>query len=281
MKKRWFILILVLVVIAVVLAIVFVNLFREKNTSALADSVNSVTQSGYLSKENKSNQEIDEYLNSMLKLSENIPEDYLSTLLKTEDLQAEKNLIKNYANAYAAFEVVGEFFNREIVFTKYTNVYKSQKKKIQKNFSNAQSAVDALSKYFNEQNVKIGNADEWLARTWDDCKSNLVNLFNYTSEAFSGLTEVYKSCVNSVVLNNGLSDIILDEVGKMTVGVLEGKVDFGEKLLNFVNAYLTREGEKLILDYSYVAGIQLIVKDIKEKGEDSSYYANFVAGNLV
>ncbi len=280
MKKRWLILIVILVIVAIVLAIVFINLFRDKDTTALAKEVNKVTESGYLDENNKANQDVDKYLQSMLKLSDNLEADYLATLLKTDNLSAENEKMANYANAYAAFEVIGQFYNRQIVFSKYTKVYAQQKKQISKNFSKAQKAVDALETYFVEQNVKIGNADEWLARTWDDCKVQLQQLFAFTSSAFAGLNEVYKNCVPSKLVNNAMSDIILDEVNGMTKNIADGQADFGKKLLTFANAYLSVAGEQVILQHSYNAAVQAAAKDIKEKGAESEYYASFVAGEL-
>ena len=102
MKRRGFSIILILVIIAAVLAVVFVALFKEKNTKALAESVNSYvgSENGYLNEKSESYKTIDKYLSE------------ISTKLTTTE---EKNETKNYQMSYRTFVVAGEFFDREIV----------------------------------------------------------------------------------------------------------------------------------------------------------------------
>ena len=49
MKRRGFSIILILVIVAAVLTVVFINLFKEKDTKALAENLNSYvgSENGY------------------------------------------------------------------------------------------------------------------------------------------------------------------------------------------------------------------------------------------
>ena len=100
MKRRGFSIILILVIVAAVLTVVFINLFKEKDTKALAENLNSYvgSENGYLNAENENYKIIDEYLSSV------------STKLTAAE---EKNETKNYQMSYRTFVVAGEFFNRE------------------------------------------------------------------------------------------------------------------------------------------------------------------------
>ncbi len=269
MKKLWFIIVIVLVVVAVVLAIVFINLFTSKNTEALAKTVNSYTQSGYLSADNSGNQAIDSYLASLTSLT---------------DLQDDLELIENYSDAFEAFEVIGEFYNRQIVFTDYTSSYKSNRKKIEKDFKNAQSIVDEFEAYLAENLPAIGNNQSWLAISWVTCKEYMEDIISYTSDAFTRLAEVYQNSVTSKVLNNDLTDIIFEYIDTQLTQLNDEEgvqtADIGKNLLTFANAYLTLENENIILGYMYDDKLQTKVEDIKENGEESSYYGKFIEGSI-
>lgn len=268
MKKRGIIagVFVVLIAVAVVLTIVFVNLFTNKNTMAFAKSINSITQSGYLDENNKENKIVDEYF---------------QTLLNVSKLSQQHETISNYAYAYQSFEIIGDFFNRQTVFTSYTDVFKTTRKSVLKNFEKAKNAVNSVAKYVQDNQDKVEGSEDWLSMTWNDCKANVESFFVNTTNAFVGLMDIYQSSVSSKVLNNKFSDLIFEEFKEMT-GVkdtVERKFN-GQEFFKFVDAYLSLEGERMILKFSYDTEFQMIVNDINEKGNNSVYFAKFIDGTL-
>ncbi len=268
MKKKWvFIIVLVVIIVAVILTIVFINLFTAKTTKDLAETVYSVTQNGYLNENNEKTLAI---------------EDYLSDLSVNSELSSEqKTTINNYANVLSAYQVAGEFFNRQIVFSSYTSVYKSNRKTIKSNFNKAQDAVDSLYSYLQTNLDKVSPSGYWLAETWTDCEEYVVEIIEYTIDAFTKLEEVYQSCVDSEFMNNSMSTIIFEQMDRYATIILneedENYSTAGASLYTFVNQYLT--DEELILDYVYDAdGIKTKADDILEKGEESAYYNSFLSG---
>lgn len=270
MKKKWLLFItIIIIIVAVVLTIVFINLFTAKNTEELAQKVYSVTQNGYLNEDDEKNQEIDAYL------------DRMSTNSGLTSDQRTK--ITNYKNIYSAYEVIGEFFNRQIIFTTYTSVYKENRKAIRNSFDDAQEAVDLLYSYLQENLETVSGSDYWLAETWDDCEGYVVSIIENTIDAFTRLEVVYQSCVDSQILNNNMSTIIFTQIDRYTSIFADEENEnystVGRNLLSFVNQYLTTNGETVILDYIYdIDGLKTKADDILTNGENSDYYNNFLSG---
>ena len=128
-KKLIFWIILGIVVVGVVLAILFVTLFGNKDTKALAENLNSYTTSdGYLCSTSERNQKIDAYF------------DETFSLLSGDDA----NEVKNYKAIYENYEKISSYFNKEIAYMNYNNTYKSKRGEIERNLKDAQNAVDNL-----------------------------------------------------------------------------------------------------------------------------------------
>lgn len=272
MKKKWFFVILIILIIAVVLTIVFINLFREKDTKAVADKVYSVTQEGYLNQDNKDNKEIDEFL--LLMSSTDV-----SSNLTEEDIRE----IKNYSNAYVAFERIGEFFNRQIAFTVYTDVYKNERKPIQDELQNAQNAAQAMADYIRSQKQPTGGEATWTARMWNSCKGNLESMVDNTISAFTRLGRVYSSCVSSKIMNNDLTDAIfkvLEYEYKQLKENVKLNETCGSDFNDFTEVYLDKEDEYYILNFQYDSVTQLKSKDVKEKMTESIYWNDFLIGQI-
>lgn len=271
MKRRGFSIILILVIVAAVLTGVFINLFKEKDTKALAENLNSYVgrENGYLNAENENYKIIDEYLSSV------------STNLTAVE---EKNETKNYQMSYRTFVVAGEFFNREMVYTEFTNVYKDNRKKIQENFSKGQECAKKLAKFIEENKEITGGSAYWEANTWTNCKDYMKNLFNYTMNAFTRLDNVYEASVPSKILNNELTSLIFetfDELAEKTITDLRTDSDCGTNLYNFTNNYMTKSKESIILRFNYNTTAQENVKTIKEKANGwEAKYNSFLAGNI-
>ena len=268
MKKKWFIAILILAVIAVVLAIVFINLFREKDTKQLAQDVHQSVEKGYLSKDSDEFTVIDSYLKD------------ISSKLTTE---AEKSEVRNYLDGYNAYVMVGEFFDRQIVFTQFTEVYKNNRKKVSDNLSHAQDKADALKDYINANKDLTHGSDYWQANTWVNCKQDMKDLMNYTIQAFNLLGDIYQASVPSKLMNNGLTDVIFDEIERNSKQILENASEsdlYGSKLSSFANIYLTKSGEQVILNYQYSTVAKGKVEDIKKNGTESSYYSDLLTGRI-
>lgn len=271
MKRRGFLVILVLVIIAVVLTGVFITLFKEKDTKALAESVNSYvgSENGYLNSKNESYKTIDGYLS-----------DISTKLASTE----EKNETKNYQISYRTFVIAGEFFNREIVYTDFTKVYKDNRKKIQDNFSKGQKCANQLAKFIKDNEKITGESSYWQANTWTNCKDYMKDLFNYTMNAFTRLGDVYEASVTSKILNNDLTSLIFDtfdELAEKTKTDLRTDSACGTSLYNFTNNYMSKDKESIILGFNYNATAKENVKTIREKTTGwEEKYASFLAGNI-
>lgn len=265
---KWFIAIVIIAIIAVVLTIVFINLFKEKDTKQLAESVNEVVETGYLSEDNSQYKTINEYLGQ------------LETVLSTASEKAE---VKNCKDAYVAYTVVGDFFDRQIVFSQFTETYKNQRKKIEKNLKKSQDIAVSLEKFILDNKELVSGSDYWQANTWANCKEDMKNLIVYTTNAFNLLSDVYQASVTSKLINNGLSDVVFDAMKTKSSTMIE-KInesgDYGIDFYNFINLYLSKNGEKLILNFNYNEIAQKKVADIKENGVESVYYNDLLQGRI-
>ena len=159
MKRKGLIIVAILAIVAVVLTVVFITLFRKKDTNELAANVNEVValNSGYLNEDNASNKLIDDYLN------------VVATKVET---QGEMNEIRNYAKAYQAYEIIAEFYNRQMVFAEFNETYKNNRKAVARSLQNAQSKADSIAAYINSITPAVGDSDYWKANTWADCKES-------------------------------------------------------------------------------------------------------------
>ena len=95
--KKGIIITVVLVVIAIILAIVFVNLFKERDTTEMSNRVVSTVQDGYLNDEKEEGEF--ETINS-----------YLDKVLATggELTTAYRNEVQNFKTTYLNYTVIAE-----------------------------------------------------------------------------------------------------------------------------------------------------------------------------
>lgn len=269
MKRKGFIVVLILAIVAVVLTIVFINLFKERDTEKLSKNVNNYASEGYL------NDESEEYTTI---------NDYLQTIYNKISSMSEKAEVKNYQDSYKAYVVYGEFMNRQIVFSEYTETYKNERKKIETDLKKGQNVAENLAAYIIENKDLTGGSDYWQANTWANCKGYMSDLFKYTSDAFNRLGKVYTASVTSPLMNNDLTTLVFNTAEEMSNEISENlnqDSSCGEKLYNFVNIYLVQEKENVILDFNYNAIQQENIKKINDKSEGwESLYNNFLQGNI-
>lgn len=271
MKRKGFWIILILVVVAVVLAVVFINLFGEKDTKSLSNALNNYVgkEEGYLYESNEDYQKIDEYLESIY------------AVLSSEE---EKNEVKNYQTTYSTLKVAAEFFNREMAYTKYTTVYKDNRKKIENDLKNGQSSAEKLANFVEENKELVGGSSYWKANSWANCKGYMEDLFSYTVDAINLLGNVYEASVPSKILNNDLTTLIFDTTSDLlekTTQNLKTSVESVNTLNALVKAYLTEEKQTIILNYVYNTTAQENVKAINEKTEGwEDKYTAFLSGNV-
>lgn len=277
-KGKWLIIIGIIVVLAVVLTIVFINLFTPKHTTELANQLNSVTQTGYLDKENANNKNIQEFLG---KINTN------KNLDKKEQVQ-----IENYLNALQAFSEMGEFYNRQMIFTTHTKAYSDNADSIIKSLKEANSIAAGLGSYF-ETNM---NRDEQLqAEAWRTKTKQMKSLFDNSYNAFIKLSAVYTSCVTSKIKNNEMSKAVFKVTNYLLAGIktdLENK-DVpsqinGPEFLNFVKMYYPKEKNYLIYNSVYNESAIEIAKEINEakdladyKAVNGSNWQKFLGGNVL
>lgn len=268
MRKKWLFGILILVVVGIVLAIVFINLFKGKDTKALAEKVNDVSENGYLSEDSDEYSKITEYLAQL-------PSNFSDGTEKIE--------IENYKNAYQSFVIVIEFFNKEIMFSSFTDEYNKNLKSITNCFNSAQDNANKLKDYIEETSLVTGDSKYWNKNTWQTSREYMKNIFDNTREALSKLGNVYSASVNSVFVNNKYTDIIFEgftTLSNQTAAKISEATTAGENLLNFANSYYSESNESAILGYVYNEALQTTVEDISENGIDSIYYNDFLAGNI-
>ena len=268
MRKKWFFGILILVIVAVVLTIVFVNLFKDKDTKALAEKINNVSENGYLATDSEEYEKINEYLTKIGGLFSD---------------DSSKNEVRNYQSAYNSFAVAVKFFNKEIRFSTFTDVYNNNLKNITDSLNVAQDNANKLKDYINQTSIITGDSKYWNTNTWQTGKDYMKNIFDNTREAFSRLGKVYSACVNSVFVNNKYTDIIFEgftTLNNQVASKLTEDSAVGTKVFNFANSYFSEANESTIIGYVYNAELQNTVEDILEKGAESAYYNGFLAGNI-
>lgn len=269
MKRKGFIVVLILAIVAVILTIVFINLFKERDTEKLSKSVNTYVSDGYLDDESE------EYLTI---------NDYLSNIYSKISSMSEKTEVKNYQDSYKAYVVYGEFMNRQIVFSEYTETYKNERKKIETDLKKGQNVAEDLTAYIIENKDLTGESGYWQANTWANCKGYMSDLFGYTSDAFNRLGDVYTASVTSPLMNNDLTALIFNTTKELSNKISENlnqDASCGEALYNFVNIYLVQNKENVILNFNYNAVQQENIKKINEKSEDwESLYNDFLQGNI-
>lgn len=279
-NRKWILIIAIILILAVVLTIVFINLFRPKDTTQLTDLLYSLTEDGYLSKDNEEiNQKIDGFLN-----------DFLTKPKLKAELQKhpeEQNRIQNFLDAYEAFEVMAQFFNREMIFSVYTETYNENRPAIMKSFEKASAAASEMASYIKSHETTVGGQADWTYDMWETCDDEMEAIYKNTANAFSRLAKVYTASVPSKVMNNDLTSAIfkaIDYYFKQFSENYTTKADCGSNLKSLVNIYLTEKGEHYILDFLYnmrerqIAEYLLEAEDITQAKNGA--WENFIKGDI-
>lgn len=280
MKKKWLIIALILIVISVVLAIVFLNLFKDKNTEKVVSDIHSVATTGYLSGTNDDAENFESYLQDIKDLSEKLlkEEKKLSDKEK-EELQQMFNITKNYKSAFEAYKFAIKYFDKQLVFTTYTDTYKANQKEIRDSLKDVSKTVKSISNDYGVDNSETLNID-WLKRTWSDWKDGVQNVINKTGDVYKRLFDVYESCLNSQIMNNNLINFVFS--------YLEEKIDIliatpnaeniGAVIESICTKYFSQQGEKIIIKYNFDISLQEKVADVVENEEKSDYWNDFLNG---
>ena len=268
MRRKWLIAILILAVVGIILAVVFINLFRDKDTRELSSNVHEYVENGYLDADGE--------------LATTIV-DYLQTIAQVEssglDLTEMHNQAQNSLDTYLAFETIGGFFDREIIFATYTNEYKDNFKYIANDLGKAENKAKQLVTYLNEHKVESGY---WTSGTWEDCKWQVKDLIQFTTSAFSRLGVVYQASIRSDIMKNDLTEVIFDvvsnELQKVQKLFAEDNENLsatdGAVLKNFAETYLSVDGATKILRFKHNDDAKAKVKVILESKKNGEEYQN-------
>lgn len=267
MKKKWIIITIILLIIAVVLTIVFINLFSERDTEDLSNAVKTNVQTGYLKDDGETYLKIDNYFDVMLKQSSLAQDD--------------RNKITNAQNLYETYLIVGEFYNKQILFSSYNDVYAKNRNQAIDNLNSANSKANEIVSYLNANSKLVDGSDYWQIKTWDDVESMVKDFLNYNNLAFSALQPIFVSCVDSKVVSNDFSSLILSTINLYLDEVNENWQNATEvnTAYTMANSYLTNHYNQ-IMSYRYSTQLQSNVEDILKNGESSSYYGKLIGGTL-
>lgn len=260
-NKKWIFIILALVVIGVILAIVFINLFKEKDTKQVANSLHSYVEEGYLHNDEEQNE------------NQNI-KDYLGKVIAPEAEQ--------YLAAFKAFEIYGQFLDREFSFVEYTNVYKNLRKSTTNNLSKAQKAANSLYSYVDEHPNALQDGF-WTPQTWQDCEKYVVTIVNSTADALINVFAMYQEgAVKNLHANDFTKAIKFATENCVKQLKSEQKESSGTNLLKMAEAYLTLNKEKCILQYQDNEVLKTKVKIILgESGDKSAEYSLLLSGSIL
>ena len=268
MKKKWIIITIILLIIAVVLTIVFINLFSERDTEDLSNAVKTNVQTGYLKDDGDTYLKIDEYFDVMLS--------------QASLTSSDKNEISNAQKLYETYIIIGEFYNKQILFSSYNDVYAKNRNQAIDNLNSANSKASEIVSYLDANSELVAGSDYWQARTWDDVEPMVKDFLNYNNLAFSALQPIFVSSVDSKVASNDFSALILSTINFYLNEANEnwqGSTTSVSTAFTMANSYLTNHYNQ-IMSYRYSTQLQGYVKDILEKGESSSYYGKLIGGTL-
>lgn len=259
--KKGIIFTVIILIVAAVLTVVFVTLFKERDTDAVADKVISVVDEGYLS-ENSDKETIEDYL------------DYMSSRAneQADEITMSKTLI-------AVYDKLGDFYKAHIAFTSYNSTYKLNKSDIINGLNSASNSMDDMVSYINSHTA--GNNNSWEARTWDDVRVMMFEFIEANNRAFASLGNVYTACGNSQIVNNDYTSEVLGAISEHLSSYenldMQGKLAVTRNVYMMTTNYLTTE---LVYGYLYDDVWQAQIEDIMKNGTNSSYYLPFITGTL-
>ena len=270
MRKRATWIIIVIVLIGVVIGAVFFNMFVPRNTEELAQLVYNITETGYLSETNSSNTTFDAYTFKLISSTSQV-----SSLDKAK--------ITDYRNFYGGCEIAGQFFRRQIVFSKYTKSYSKNLKKIKDNFNKASQNAKQLEAFMANA-LKASNGQAyWEKESWEHCHKQLEQMMKQTADAMFALIEVYQTCVDSEMLNNNFTKVLfmalqdsIQDIKKLDV------TTEGSQFLKLTANYMTTETEKKIIKYNFDTSLQGKIDKIltDANGKNTSEYQQFLNGSI-
>ncbi len=254
--KRGIIITIILVIIAVILAIVFINLFKERNTTEVANRVISVAEEGYLAEDNEDYKIIIEHLSS---LSSN-------SRLETGD----KNEVENFLNTLKSYSVIVSFYSKQIIYTDYNDIYSSNANSVLNNFNDAEEEAENLAKFIQENSAVWGDSEQANARAWSDISTYAVNIITATNNALTGLANIYAGCLGSKIANNDFANLVLSTINTKLSSVLENfgtSSDDSSIVYTMAVNYLDENYEDIMTYYSNVE-LQERVNSIIEGEEE-------------
>lgn len=268
--KKGIIFTVIILIVAAILTVVFVTLFKERDTDAVADKVISVVDEGYLAE--------DEDKLTIL--------DYLDNIESNSGVASEEVSISKLF--YDTYDKLGDFYRQHIIFTSYTNVYKENRDDVINGFNDATNKANEMVEYINETNP--GNNQSWEARTWDDVRLIMADFIAANNRAFIALGNIFPSCEDSLIVNTDFVAAVLDGVNTHleaynstlsadeTAVIQEDCVETISNVNEMISNYLT---DSLVYGYLYDGTWQSYIADINLNGEKSAYYASFMAGTLL
>ena len=262
--KKGIIFTVIILVVAAVLTVVFVTLFKERTTDAVANQVISVVDEGYLS-EDTDKETIEEYLNYM-----------------RSNAGASTDEVRMSINFYSAYDKLGDFYREHIIFTSYNSTYRANRDAVIDNLNSASSKVNEIVNYIRETESLVSGSPYWEARTWDDVRVMMFDFIDDNNSAFIALNNIYPASGNSKVTNNAFTTEVLKAINAHFASYNEaetvsGRLTLADYILSMAKNYLD---DASVYDYIYNSNWQNIIADITEKGEESEYYSAFIVGSL-
>ncbi len=260
--KKGIIFTTIILIVAAILTVVFVTLFKERDTDAVADKVISVVDEGYLS-EDTDKETIEEYLNYM-----------------RSNAGASTDEVRMSINFYSAYDKLGDFYREHIIFTSYNSTYRANRDDVIGGFNTATDRAEDMVDYIVSNTA--GESESWEARTWDDVRVMMFEFIEANNRAFIALGNIYPACGNSEITNNDFTTAVLNGINKhlsdyQNADETIDKNQIATNVNNMATKYLTDE---LVYGYLYNATWQTQIADLTTNGEQSGYYGAFMAGTL-
>lgn len=271
MKRKWIIGILVLVAVGAILAVVFINMFTNKSTDAMAKNLDQAVSEGYLCETSDEYGVLNEYF-----------ENVSNALAAQSD--EEQKVTLNCQKLYLSLTKEAKVLNSQLAFSEYTNVYKNSNKKIESLLKSAQKHANDAKTYIQSTKNLTTPSQYWTAGTWYECKDMITKMITNTNNALRCIAEVYEAGVNSKLFNNKLSSLIFETEQNLADEALEDLKVAGvaDKIYNFTQIYFASTSLEIIMSYQYDATVREKVDEIlnAENRAESPAYLAFLEGNL-
>lgn len=258
--KKGIIFTVIILIVAAILTVVFVTLFKERDTDAVANRVISVVDEGYLS-ENSEKETIEDYLDYMLEND-----------AQNEEIVLAKTLYQTYDN-------LGDFYREHIIFTSYNSTYRANRSDVRNGLNTAGDRAEDMASYITSHTA--GNNQSWEMRTWDDVRVMMLEFIEANNQAFVALGNIYPACGNSQIVNNDFTTEVLgaivDHLSSYENLDEQGRLATARSVYMMTTNYLKTD---LVYGYLYDSVWQEQIEDIKENSTASAYYLSFITGIL-